>query len=102
MSDCAGGFWPMLTWGEGTIFLFIWHVAQTSMAMADQVEDISHLFLRFIIQGDPKKVYLFLGFQGEHRCLQNSYIEIFLDSQRKSDNFGPILSKISLTENRYL
>ena len=46
-----------------------------------------------------RKVYLFLGFQGEHRCLRNSYIDIFLD---EIDSFGYILSKISLTEKIYL
>ena len=30
-----------------------------------------------------KKVYLFYGFPGEHGCLQNSKIDIFLDSQWK-------------------
>ena len=37
-----------------------------------------------ILPGDPKIVYFFGGFQGEHSCLQNSYVDIFLDSQWKS------------------
>ena len=31
-----------------------------------------------------RKVYLFLGFQGEHRCLRNSYIDIYFGFTTKN------------------
>ena len=34
-----------------------------------------------MLPSDPKKVYLFWGFQAEQSCLQYSYKDIFLDYQ---------------------
>ena len=63
-------------------YIFFKFQALNMSSLLKWIQVYSAIFA-FSYRVTQEKVYLFLRFQGEHRSLRNSYIDIFLDPQQK-------------------